>query len=179
MSGHLLPRLLALLEEGEGKPGVILNGDIGVGKTRCAEKLAADLKTRGISVGGVIQPRFVQNDETMGYTVRDLATGGERSFASLKPPGIALGKYFVKEEGVTFARRAIERAVKGARVVFIDEVGRLELAGEGHAPAVRAVLTSNVLPVLVVRTEFVDQVVRAFLLHRFVVMPLEEGTSND
>ena len=178
MPGRLLPRLLALLEEGEGKSTLILSGGIGAGKTRCAEKLVADLKTRGISVGGVIQPRFVQDDETIGYTVRDLAAGEERSFASLEPPGIAVGKYFVKAEAVAFARCAIERAAKEAQIVFIDEVGRLELAGEGHAPAVRTVLSSSALPVLVVRTEFVDRVVRAFSVEPFTVIALEEGTSD-
>ena len=179
MSGHLLPRLLALIEEAEEKSGVILSGGVAMGKTRCAERLAADLKTRGIAVGGVIQPRFVQNDKTIGYTVRDLATGEEKLFAGLTPPGIAVGKYFVKAEAVAFARCAIERAAKGARVVFIDEVGRLELAGEGHASAVRMVLTARVLPVLLVRTEFVDRVVRTFSVQQFTVMALAEGTSDD
>jgi nucleoside-triphosphatase THEP1 len=179
MSCDLLPRLLALLEAKEGRASVILSGRIGAGKTRFAERLAADLKMREIEVGGVIQPRLVQNGKTIGYTIRDLATGEERLFANLDPPGIKVGKYFVKEESVAFARRAVERAAKEARVVFIDEVGRLELVDAGHAPGLRTVLESSALPVLVVRREFVDQVVRTFSLGRFVVVPVEEGMSDD
>ena len=178
MSCDFLPRLLALLEEGPGR-GVLLSGSIGAGKTRCAERLASELKAQGVSVGGVIQPRFVQNGETAGYTVRDLASGVELFFATLKPPGVAVGKYFVKEESISFALRAIEWAAREARVLFVDEIGRLELAGEGHAEAVRAALESNALPVLVVRTEFVDRVARAFLSDRSVVLAVEGGGTGD
>jgi len=161
MPGDLLPFLLAHL----GKEScLILSGKIGVGKTRTAECLAASLKRQGLAVGGILSPRIVQDGETVGYTVRDLATDEERPFAALTPPGVRVGKFFIVEEGLAFACGAIERAAEYAQVVFVDEVGRLELAGGGLASAVRVLLRSAACPILLVRSTFVDVVARTFVV---------------
>ena len=166
MPSDLLPFLLAHL----GKEScLILSGKIGAGKTHAAEYLVTALKESGFVVGGVLSPRVVQDGETVGYTVRDLATDDERPFAALTPPGMRVGKFFIAEEGITFACGAIERAAEHAQVVFVDEVGRLELAGGGLAPAVRVLLRSAACPILLVRSVFVDAVVRTF-----AIAPAEE-----
>ena len=166
MPSDLLPFLLAYL----GKEScLILSGKIGAGKTHAAEYLATALKERGFAVGGVLSPRVVQDGETVGYTVRDLATGEERSFAALVPPGVRVGKFFIAEQGLAFACSVIERAAQHAQVAFVDEVGRLELAGGGLASAVQVLLRSAALPILLIRSAFVDAVARAF-----AVSPVEE-----
>lgn len=172
MAGDLLSCLLAHL----GKDNtLILSGGVGAGKTHTAEGLAVALKERGVAVGGILSPRIVRNKETAGYTVRDLQSGEERPFAGLVPPGIAVGRFFISEDGLAFASDAIERAVKIAQVVFVDEVGRLELAGEGLAAAVRTLLHSQALPVLLVRSSFVDAVVRTFVITRFLELAVGPG----
>jgi len=170
----LLSRILTLLAEEEGQAGLILSGGIGSGKTRTAEALAADLSRRGVSVGGVLCPRILEKGETVGYRARDLATGEERPFACLAPPGVPIGRFFVPESALAFARAAVQRAVAG-RVAIIDEVGRWELAGGGLAPAVRTLLSSPTLPVLLVRDAFVDAVVATFAIKRFEVFPIVEA----
>jgi nucleoside-triphosphatase THEP1 len=174
MPGDLLPHLLALLEEGREGACVILSGGIGAGKTRAAERLAFDLEARGFTVAGVLSRRILRDQKTVGYTIRDLSTGKEHPFARLEPPGVAVGKFFVDEAGLAAARDAIARGAKTAEAVFVDEVGRLELNGGGLAPAVRMVLESTALSVLLVRSEFVDPVVKAFSIRRATVIPVEE-----
>jgi nucleoside-triphosphatase THEP1 len=153
---------------------VILAGTIGAGKTRAAEDLAASLKARGISIGGVLAPRLLRGEETIGYAVRDLLTGEERPYASLEPPGVPIGRFFLREEGLGFARDAIARAGRAAKVVFVDEVGRLELADGGLASAVRDLLSLPVLSVLLVRSDFVEHVAHTFSLSRFEVISVCE-----
>ena len=164
MPGDLLPVFLACLGT---DTRLILSGEIGAGKTSVAIHLAAELGEQGVAVGGVLSPRIVQDGATVGYTVRDLATDEERPFASLDPPGVPVGKFFVVEQGLAFARCAIEQATASAQTVFVDEVGMLELAGNGLALAVQALLQSQVLPVLLVRSSFVEAVVNAFSITRF------------
>jgi len=164
MPGDLLPVFLACLET---DTCLILSGEIGAGKTRTASYLATALKKQGLAVGGVLSLRIVQDGETVGYTVHDLATDEERPFASLDPPGVPVGKFFIAEQGLAFARCAIEQATASTQTVFVDEVGMLELAGNGLAPAVQALLQSQVLPVLLVRSSFVEAVVHAFSIMRF------------
>ena len=168
----LLSRILTLLAEGTGRAGLILSGGIGSGKTRTGEALAADLSRRGVSVGGVLCPRILEKGETVGYRARDLATGEERPFACLAPPGVPVGRFFVPESALAFACAAVERAV-AARVAIVDEVGRWELAGGGLASAVRALLASPALPVLLVRDPFVNEVAKAFATKRFEIRSVE------
>lgn len=173
MPRDLLPRLLAHLDEPAARRCVILSGGIGAGKTRTAETLARDLAAHGVSVGGVLAPRVLSDGETIGYRILDLLTGEERPFARLEPPGVSVGRFFVSEGSLRFALAAIERATKEARVVFADEVGRWELGGGGLSPAVRSLLASLALPVLLVRSEFVAAVVQAFSLEEVDQVELE------
>ena len=164
MPGDLLPVFLACLES---DTCLILSGEIGAGKTSVASHLAAKFDEQGTAVGGVLSPRITKDGATIGYTIRDLMTDEERPFASLDPPGVPVGKFFIAEQGLAFARCAIEQATASTQTVFVDEVGMLELAGNGLAPAVKALLQSQVLPVLLVRSSFVEAVVHAFSITRF------------
>ena len=171
MPGDLLPVFLACLGT---DTRLILSGEIGAGKTSVAIHLAAELGEQGVAVGGVLSPRIVQDGATVGYTVRDLATDEERPFAALTPPGVRVGKFFIVEEGLAFACGAIEHAAEHAQVGFVDEVGRLELAGGGLASAIRVLLRSATCPILLVRSVFVDAVVRTFAIARFKELPVEQ-----
>lgn len=164
MPGDLLSVFLACLET---DTCLILSGEIGAGKTSVASHLVAELDEQRVAIGGILSPRIVQDGATVGYTVRDLATAEERPFAALTPPGVRVGKFFIVEEGLAFACGAIEQATASTQTVFVDEVGMLELAGNGLAPAVKTLLQSQVLPVLLVRSSLVEAVVHAFSITRF------------
>ncbi len=161
--------------QGENHTCIIIHGEIGVGKTRLAEQLAAALIERRIKTGGVLSPRIFDGDETIGYTIHDLSTGEEEPFVRLTPPGIPIGKFYLTEDGLALARAAIEHATRAMQVVFVDEVGRLECDGKGHAPAVRTLLRSQALPVLLVRSAFVERVVETFGIARYELFSVESG----
>ena len=164
MPGDLLSVFLACLET---DTCLILSGEIGAGKTSVASHLVAELDEQRVAIGGILSPRIIEDGATIGYTICDLMTDEERPFASLDPPGVPVGKFFIAEQGLAFARCAIEQATASTRTVFVDEVGMLELAGNGLAPAVVALLQSQVLPVLLVRSSFVEAAVRTFSITRF------------
>ncbi len=141
---------------------VILAGGIAAGKTRTAERVVRQLRDQGLSVGGILAPRRVEGGATVGYRVVDLALGEERAFAESTPPGRPVGRFYVRPEALRFAHAAVHRAVTTCDVVFIDEVGRWELDGGGHADSVRELVASNAAAVLLVREAFVDDVIAAF-----------------
>jgi len=152
---------------------IVIHGQIGAGKTRLAQRLAAALKERELRVGGIISPRILNGRNTIGYQVHDIETGEERLFAKLDPPGIPIGKFYLLEDAVDFAHTAIARTAKTSQVVFLDEVGRLELAGKGHAIALRTLLQSNTIPVLFVRTAFVEKITEAFGIIDYLSLPVD------
>ena len=147
---------------GSPRTPVLLAGGIAAGKTRTAEEVAKHLQNWGISVGGILAPRRLQGDVTVGYNVVDLETHEERSFAEPTPPGRPVGRFFVRPEALRFARDAIHRAIDTCDVVFVDEVGRWELDGGGHAESVRELVASSAVPVLLVREAFVEHVIASF-----------------
>lgn len=158
----LLERVLGQLEGSEPVRPVFLVGGIGAGKTATGLRLLSLLRQSGIRVGGFLAPRLMEEDETVGYSLIDLATNATHPFAGLDPGGVPAGRFHLSVEGLAIADRAVTAALDAASVVMIDEVGRLELGGGGHAPAVRRLLASDVLSILLVRDENVDDVMRTF-----------------
>lgn len=168
MPRDLLPRLLVYLRHRKEHSCIIISGEVGAGKTLVAKQLVAALKRLNIVVGGILSPRIVQDGATIGYTVCDLTSGEERPFTALHPPGIVVGRFFIDQETLDLARRAIEGAARNAQVVFVDEVGRLELQGAGLASAVHTLLNSSALPVLLIRDSFVPAVVKTFSINQYI-----------
>lgn len=161
MPGDLARRALAALEGGQERH-LIVTGPIESGKTRALAALATALRERGVRVGGILAPRVIHGGRTIGYDVTDLV--GDRSvpLARLEPPGQRVGRYFLRPAGLRAAAEAIEAGIREADIVLVDEVGRAEIAGRGHAPSVRALASSDVPAVLAVRAGLADDVIHAF-----------------
>lgn len=141
---------------------VVVAGDIGAGKTQAGLRLVGRLREAGFMVGGILAPRLFDHGETTGYNVLDLSTGEDAAFARPDPPGHAVGRFYVRAHGLAFAERALRQAAMQDDVVLVDEVGRWELGGGGHAAALRAVLQGSAVPVLFVRSQLVDAIVERF-----------------
>jgi len=158
----LFDRIRAMLDGREPSRPVLLIGGIAAGKTATGLRLLTLLRQSGIDVGGFLAPRVLEGDETVGYSLIDIASNTTHPFAGLEPGGVPAGRFFLSHDGLALAERAVTAALDTAAVVFIDEVGRLELDGGGHAAAVRRLLASDALPILLVRDELADRVIGAF-----------------
>ncbi len=168
---------MAISEQlGQHKHGcIIIHGAIGEGKTRFGERLVIALRESNIKVGGIISPRILSGNDTIGYRVRDIDTGGERLLATMNPPGVRVGKFYLLQNALDFVRKAIESAAVAAQVVLLDEVGRLELDDKGHATALRALLRSETIPVLFVRSKFVQRVIQKFSILDHAEFPVDRS----
>jgi len=154
---------------------VLLVGGIESGKTATGLRLLSLLRQSDVRAGGFLAPRVLEEDKTIGYSLIDLASNTTHPFAGLKPGDVSVGRFFISEQGLAMADHAVSTALREAQVVFVDEVGRLELEGGGHAPAVRKILTSNVIPILLVREELVDDVVQQFGIAAPVVFRVDKA----
>ena len=143
---------------------LLVSGPIGSGKTKAASALVEDLRRCGVSVGGILAPRVMEDSHTTGYDLLDVASGRRVRFLRSQPPGSEVGRFFLDPAAVSFGRRAILTDLHPGAVSFVDEVGRLELNGGGHEAAVRRALDAGGVVVLAVRTPLVAEVVRHFAL---------------
>lgn len=145
---------------------VIITGAVNSGKTTHLRRLIAQERALGVSVSGVIAPGVFKGDEKIGYDVEDVASGRALPLARTGTQGDSdqnTGWYWLSKKTLEFAKEALLNCTPGG-VVFLDEVGPLELSGEGYASCIRTLLESRISRLyIVVREGLVDQVTERFL----------------
>jgi nucleoside-triphosphatase THEP1 len=114
---------------------------------------------RGISVDGVLALRILDREagRTIGYDLIAIRSGYRIPLAREHSPGQKAGRFFLREDALREAERILRNAAVTQSVVILDEVGRLEMTGGGHALALEAVLAGSALPVLTIRRSLVGQ----------------------
>ena len=157
---------------------VVVTGPAGSGKTPLVTSVVEELGERGIPVAGFLQPAILSDGEKIGFRIQDAATGETVELARRVPPGD--GKFGTSftflDEGFDLGRRALQQIAPGS-VLVIDELGPVELRGDGHWPAVERALTSFDIGglVVVVRRTLVPALVEALDAADVVLVDLEEA----
>jgi len=130
---------------------IIVTGRVGAGKTTVCEKVVELAGSRGYSCGGILTPKAPDK----GIIIVDVQTGESKVLASINNiyQGPHTGRYFFNPEAIEFGNKAIDRAVS-SDILFVDEVGYLELEGEGFARALEIIRAGRVKnSILVIRQE--------------------------
>jgi nucleoside-triphosphatase THEP1/energy-coupling factor transporter transmembrane protein EcfT len=116
---------------------VVVTGSPDSGKTAAIVRLAEKLLDLGVPVAGFAQLGEFEKGGKTGFRVRELESGAEARLARFAGRnGGEFGTRFVfSDEGFALGRSALGRAAPGG-VVVVDELGPVELRGDGHMPAV-------------------------------------------
>lgn len=136
---------------------VIVTGAIGIGKTTVCEKVVKIVQSLGYTCGGVLT--YKAHDESL--SVLDIQTGDRNILASTDNifDGPQTPRYSFNPEAVDFGIRAIEKAID-SDILVVDEIGHLELGGEGFAKSLELIKAGRVKnSILVIR----KQLLSAFL----------------
>jgi nucleoside-triphosphatase THEP1 len=130
---------------------IIITGAIGVGKTTICEKVVEIIRSSGYSCGGILTHKAAHES----LIASDIQTGESAILAGTdnKFDGPRTLRYSFNPEAIKFGIRAVNKAID-SDVLIIDELGHLELGGEGFAPSLELVKTGRVRnSVLVIRKE--------------------------
>lgn len=123
---------------------IMLCGAKGTGKTTCLRAQVAIARDLGRPAGGIAAPAVFEDGRRIGYDLLDLQSGGRFPLARLaagNDSGIVVGAYRLEPDAVAHGIAAIIGAIRqGLDLVVIDEIGPLELQGEGWAPALEIAL---------------------------------------
>lgn len=114
---------------------IAVTGNPGVGKSTLVLQVVEGVP---LSCGGMVTAEIRKCGRRVGFSVRDLATGEEGILAHLHlAAGPSFGRYRLNLRDLdAIGAQAIERAIEGAQLVVVDEVGPMEL----HSPRfIRAV----------------------------------------
>ena len=154
----------------------ILTGPTGSGKTTQLEKWVADKE----NVAGILMP--VLAGERYLYSIYTgklvpVETGED------SPPDqvVKIGKFIFSRRVFDWGNKEIIAGFNDRRTVIIDEIGPLELNGEGFAPALHTILANKnrlneIDLILVVRDGLVDQVTEYFKITEYDVIASPEQT---
>ncbi len=132
---------------------IIVTGEIGAGKTTVCDTALKMLRSTGFICGGILTHKATDGS----LTILDIQTGEERTLASThdRYRGPHTGKYFFSVEGIEFGLKAIERGI-ASDVLFVDEIGYLELCGEGFARSLELIKAQKPKnSILVIRKQLV------------------------
>jgi len=155
---------------------LLVVGEPGSGKTSWCREYINGQRESGSSVGGILSPAIEKQRQRVGSNALDLLTGEEIPFARLSryrslKEGEKVGDYTINRDGILFACDAIERAVESrCDLVVIDEVGPLELGGNGLMPAVELAIASPVNVLIVVRSSLREALQKHFSGYEFTII---------
>ena len=133
---------------------IIITGAIGIGKTTVCKKVVEMVRGKGYSCGGVITYK-TQNDDII---VEDVQTGKIKALASTSIiyQGPRTVKYSFNPEGIDFGVQAIDRGIT-SDILLVDELGHLELRGQGFARVIEQIAAQGVRNcILVIRKELLS-----------------------
>ncbi|MCF8365794.1 MAG: hypothetical protein K9H16_08435 [Bacteroidales bacterium] len=156
-------RLLNLFQEIIALPKVIiLAGERHEGKTTFASELARCLSGQAKRVGGFIAPGKFENYRRSSFNVLDLETGISKPLCSIHfTKGEKTGPFRFDAEGLKFGHILLDpEHLKNKDFVVIDEIGPLELKGEGWTPSIDKLMTvSEFTFIWVVRKSLVHKII--------------------
>ncbi len=147
----------------------LVSGTKGTGKSRAVNRAAEALAARGVAIAGFVQDAIEADGERVGYRLRRLGRPDTRVVARKNatprgPEDEAFCSYVFELGAFDEARRWLVEDAPTARVLFLDEVSKLEVAGRGHHAAIRDALAGDAIVVLSVQAAQVFGVLERFEL---------------
>ena len=150
----------------------LISGKKNEGKTTKLKQLFEEKK----NAFGFIAEKVNDCGRVTTYNLVDLTTGEKRilaRLASLPLPedwgeDFSHGPFIFSLSGFEWARKLFMSATNaGAENFFIDELGKLELDGKGHAELIRSALESGITLYITIRDMNVDDAVKVFDIKDF------------
>lgn len=163
---HQADYLYKLFEQEDQKRPVvvIITGKLHEGKTTFAEKVAGRLKEKGFNPGGFLAIAVNEEGKRSGFILKDLSTGMEEELCSNKPDNnrINYGAFYFNRETIARGEKIVSPGeLSASHAVFIDEIGPLELKGQGWSKAIDALCQSAGIPqVWIVREAILPEVLK-------------------
>jgi nucleoside-triphosphatase THEP1 len=140
----------------------ILTGAVHSGKTSLLRRLTAELKELGIGVDGFLSLAALKNREHIGYDFFNLKTETVLPFIRRQgaPNWPTVGPYYIQPEILAEAKRKII-SHQARDLLIVDEVGPLEIRGDGLWPALSSVFSRpSLLCLLVARRGILEDLRR-------------------
>ncbi len=132
------------------------------GKTTSLVQLVRQCRSQKMHLCGVLA---LANPEKTVYRLKDLFSQEERLALSEMPigQGKRIGRFYLDEQAFDWINNRIIQSLPGSQVAIFDEIGKLEISGEGLAVSFRKALETPGLQIFAaVRIPFIEEVLNCF-----------------
>jgi len=162
----------------------LLTGSVGVGKTTVAERVASLALRRGLTCGGLLAPALVNAcGQKAGIWGVDIGAGDRRLLARTDRDlgGPAMGPYSFDAAALEWATGVVADAIGTCDLLFVDEIGKLELwQGRGLAPVLPRLAAGEARRALVlVRESLLGELQARLPAVESVIFEAEESNRNN
>jgi len=172
-------RLTEVRKEQENKRKVfIVTGAVGEGKTAWLAKLEGLLKEKELKAGGILALRIMEEGKVIGYDITDIRTGDRTPF--LRHTGdatVGVERFTMDPSGYRAGEKALDpHSNRSMNVVIVDEVGPLELRGEGWSEMIRGLIhETRAILILAVRKNLAGEVTERFSISPAEIIDVARG----
>ena len=166
------------------KPGVvIITGDIHQGKTTFTQRIITDLLEQKIRIAGFLSIGINENGIRTGFNLTDIESSKQIELCSEKKDEkrLKLGKYYFNPDAISFGNKILEsNNVADKQLIVIDEVGHLELNGQGWSKAIEKITTSFSIPQLwIVRKTLLQKISSRWYIGNVYIFDIAESSIQE
>lgn len=166
------------------KPRVgIITGDIHQGKTTFTQRIITDLLEQKIRIAGFLSIGINENGIRTGFNLTDIESSKQIELCSEKKDEkrLKLGKYYFNPDAISFGNKILEsNNVADKQLIVIDEVGHLELNGQGWSKAIDKITTSFRIPQLwIVRKTLLQKISSRWYIGNVYIFDIAESSIQE
>ncbi len=161
----------------------IITEDEHKGKTTFVKTLVSRLNNTGLNVHGFIAEAVIKDNKLTGYNLKNLKNNEKLQIitTSKHDDWLKLGPYYFNPRGFDFGNEILNIGnIKNADLIVIDEIGPLELAGEGWCNQINNLLAGNSVPMIwVVRKSIIKEVIKKWNLLNYEIFNVALCNENE
>lgn len=159
---------------------VIITGEVHNGKTTFTQKIVADLLRQNIRIAGFLSIGINENGIRTGFTLVDIGSSRQIELCSDKKneKRLKFGRYYFNSDAISLGNEILNsNNLSDKQLIVIDEVGHLELNGQGWSNAIENITRSNTTPQLwIVRKSLVQKCTRRWNIGNAYIFDITENS---
>lgn len=158
-----------------------ITGKPKIGKSTIIKEVIGRLKAEGIAVGGMLTSDIHESGRRVGFSIEDINSGVMGILAHVHQRGPKVGKYGVNLTDLdSIGANSIKDAVASPdiAVIFVDEIGPMELKSMRFIAAVEEAMKSDKRLIVSVHQRSEHELVRR-IKHDFEIIVVTEENRDE